>query len=196
MGRITNKLISLKINDEVLIRGPFGNGFPEPKDKNLILIGGGCGFVPLRSVVETYLNDTNVKMQIFVGCRDKNTLFFKNQFAAWKRSADFNLILEKGKLPGFTKKSGFVTDILDQKLLGNALAFVVGPPIMYKFVVQKLLKKKIKPEDIYLSLEKRMYCGQGLCQHCAIGTKYICKDGPVFSYKELGELSPAYKLWN
>jgi len=189
VGRITNKLINLKTGDEMLIRGPFGNGFPEVKDKNVILIGGGCGFVPLRSVIEAYGSAKNIKMQILIGCKDKNSLFFRKSFNQWKRKHDFNIILEKGKLPGFATKSGFVTDLLDKPLLENALIFVVGPPIMYKFVVQKLLQKKIKPEDIYLSLEKRMYCGQGVCQHCAIGTKYICKDGPVFSYKELENLS-------
>ena len=196
VGRITNKLIDLKVGDEILVRGPFGNGFPEPKDKNLILIGGGCGFVPLRSVIETYKTDKNIKLQVFIGCKDKNTLFFKNQFAAWKKLSDFNLILEKGTLLGLFGKSGFVTELLDKPLLENALVLVVGPPIMYKAVVKKLLQKGIKPEDIYLSLEKRMYCGQGVCQHCAIGTKYICKDGPVFSYKELSELSPTFRLWS
>lgn len=195
VGRITNKLISLKVGDEMLVRGPFGNGFPEVKDKNLILIGGGCGFVPLKSVIETYKDDKNIKVQILVGCRDKNSLFFTKNLTQWKKKFDLNVILEKEKLPGFAKKTGFVTDLLAQKLLENALVFVVGPPIMYKFVVQKLLQKGIKPEDIYLSLEKRMYCGQGVCQHCAIGTKYICKDGPVFSYKDLKGISDPYKLF-
>lgn len=151
--------------------------------------------MPLRSVIETYKDDKNKKMQILIGCKDKDSLFFKKSFTSWRKQFDLNIILEKGRLAGFASKSGFVTDLLNQKLLDNALVFIVGPPIMYKFVVEKLLKKKIKPEDIYLSLEKRMYCGQGVCQHCAIGTKYICKDGPVFCYKELNELSPIYKLF-
>lgn len=195
VGRITNKLISLKKGDEILARGPFGNGFPEAKDKNLILIAGGCGLVPLKSVIEYYSDDKNIKKQILIGCQDRKTLFFKKKFNAWKKEFNFNLILEKETIPGFSRKKGFVTDLLDQQLLDNALVFVVGPPVMYKFVVKKLLSKGIKPEDIYLSLEKRMYCGQGVCQHCAIGTKYICKDGPVFSYNELSQLSSAYKLW-
>lgn len=195
VGRITNKLISFNVGDEILVRGPFGNGFPEPKDKNLILIGGGCGFVPLRSAIETYKKNKKIKMQIFIGCKDKNTLFFQNQFSAWKKISDFNLILEKGTLLGLFRKSGFVTELLDKPLVENALVLVVGPPVMYKAVVKKLLQKGIKPEDIYLSLEKRMYCGQGVCQHCAIGTKYICKDGPVFSYKELKKVSTGNKLF-
>jgi NAD(P)H-flavin reductase len=196
VGRITNKLIGLKTGEHMLVRGPFGNGFPDPKDKNLILIAGGCGFVPLRSVLETYKNDKNREIQILIGCKDKNSLFFEKSFSQWKKKFDFNLILEKGRLPGFSSKTGFVTELLDQKLLDNSLVFAVGPPIMYEQVVKKLIKKGFKKENIYLSLEKRMYCGQGICQHCAIGSKYICKDGPVFNFKELSRLSKPYKLWS
>jgi len=196
VGRITDKLISLKIGEYMLVRGPFGNGFPDPKDKNLILIAGGCGFAPLRSVIETYKNDKNKKIQILIGCKDKNSLFFEKNFSQWKKKFDFQLILEKGRLPGFSSKSGFVTELLDGKLLNNALIFAVGPPVMYKNVVKKLIKKGFRKENIYLSLEKRMYCGQGICQHCAIGSKYICKDGPVFNFKELNRLSKPYKLWS
>ncbi|MFZ5365642.1 MAG: FAD/NAD(P)-binding protein [Patescibacteria group bacterium] len=185
VGRITQKLVSLNVGDEILVRGPYGNGFPDARDKNLILIGGGCGFVPLRSVIEAHIDDKKKRMQIFIGCKDKDSLFFKDKFKVWKKSADFRLILEKGSLTGFGVRSGFITDLLDQPLLDQSMVFVVGPRIMYQFVIRKLLKAKIKPENIFLSLEKRMYCGQGLCQHCAVGSKYICKDGPVFSLTDL-----------
>ncbi|HUT21952.1 MAG TPA: FAD/NAD(P)-binding protein [Candidatus Bipolaricaulota bacterium] len=193
IGRITKKLISLKINDFMLVRGPFGNGFPEAIDKNLILIGGGCGFAPLRSIIEYYSDRQEMEKQIFIGCSSKDTLYFKNSFAEWQKNYDLNLILEKGRLPKYSPKSGFVSDLLNKDLVDDALFFVVGPPVMYKAVVKKLLAKKISPESIYLSLEKRMYCGQGVCQHCAIGSKYICQDGPVFSLAELDGVTSIYK---
>ena len=192
VGELTENLCALKKGDTAWVRGPFGNGFPEI-DSNLIVIGGGCGYIPLRSVIEENKNRKDIKMQVFVGCKNENTLVFRKDYQNIKNKHDFNLIMEQGKLSGLSKGEGFVTDLIkNRKLLKNAQVFVCGPEIMYKFVVKALLKKGIEPKDIYLSLEKKMYCGVGICQHCAVGSKYICKDGPVFSYEFLKTL-PKYK---
>lgn len=191
-GELTEKLCALKKGDTAWVRGPFGNGFPEI-DKNLIVIGGGCGYIPLRSVLEENKNRKDIKIQVFVGCRNESTLVFKKDYQSIKDKHDFNLIMEEGRLPGFSRGEGFVTDLINKrKLLNKAKVFVCGPEIMFKFVVKALLAKGVDPKDIYLSLEKKMYCGVGVCQHCAVGSKYICKDGPVFSYEFLKTL-PKYK---
>ena len=187
VGELTGKLISLKKGDSVWIRGPFGNGFPEVEE-NLIIIGGGCGFIPLHSVYKENKDKKNINIQLFIGCSEKDTIVFEKEFDKIKQRADLNVILEKGTLPGYAKKKGFVTELLKESdLLPGAKVFVCGPPLMYSFVAKELIKKKIKPEDIYFSLEKRMHCGVGVCQHCAIGPKYVCKDGPVFDYAFLKE---------
>jgi len=41
-------------------------------------------------------------------------------------------------------------------------------------------------------MELRMKCGVGKCGRCNIGSKYVCKDGPVFRFDELGELPAEY----
>jgi NAD(P)H-flavin reductase len=192
-GELTGKLNSLKTGAKVFVRGPFGNGFPEV-DRNLILIGGGCGFIPLMSVCEENRARKDIKMQMFFGCANKQSLVFQREFQKIKSKHDFNIILEKETLDGFSVETGFVTELIKKnELLANAKVFVCGPDLMYKFVVKELLNKGIKPTDIYLSLERRMHCGVGVCQHCAIGTKYICKDGPVFSYDFLKNV-PQYKF--
>lgn len=181
VGELTEKLNSLKVGEAVFVRGPFGNGFPEVT-KNLILIGGGCGFMPLRSVYEENKNRKDIKMQIFIGCRDEDSLVFVPDYEAMKKKHDFNLIMEKAKTKKYGSAKGFVTDMIKSKeLLTDALVFLCGPAIMYGFVISELEKKGVTLANIYLSLEKRMHCGMGVCQHCAIGSKYICKDGPIFN---------------
>ncbi len=184
-GELTSKLNGLKAGAKVFARGPFGNGFPEV-NRNLILIGGGCGFIPLMSVCEENRARKDIKMQLFFGCANKASLVFEREYKKIQDVHDFRIILEKEKLEGFSEETGFVTKLIhDAQLMDKAMVFVCGPDLMYKFVVKELLTKGIKPVDIYLSLERRMHCGVGVCQHCALGTKYVCKDGPVFSYEFL-----------
>jgi len=185
VGELTEKLNQLKVGDTVLCRGPYGNGFPEVKS-NLILIGGGCGFIPLRSVYEENKDRKDIKIQLFIGCRDTDSLVFKDELLKMKTQHDLNIILEKMVYPEYSKQKGRITDLLKNKeLLPNAKIYICGPDIMFKFVVRALLERGISPENIFLSLEKRMHCCVGVCQHCACGTKYVCKDGPVFSYEYL-----------
>lgn len=192
VGELTNKLNNLKKGDTAYVRGPFGNGFPEV-NKNLVIIGGGCGYIPLRGVFEENRRRKDIKIQLFIGCRNEDSLVFVRDLPRIKANHDLNLILEEQSYSGYSRLKGFVTDLLKkQKILKKSMIFVCGPEIMYKFVVKELLKKGIDPKDIYLSLEKRIHCGVGLCQHCAIGTKYVCKDGPVFNYDFLKDL-PKYK---
>ncbi|KKQ79685.1 MAG: Sulfhydrogenase II subunit g [Parcubacteria group bacterium GW2011_GWC2_38_7] len=185
VGELTEKLNSLKVGETVFVRGPFGNGFPEVT-KNLILIGGGCGYIPLRSVYEENMNRSDIKMQVFIGCRDEDSLVFTPDYEAMKKKHELNLIMEKPKSKIYGSAKGFVTDLIKSKeLLPDALVFLCGPALMYGFVIKELEKKGVILSNIYLSLEKRMHCGVGVCQHCAIGSKYVCKDGPVFSAEYL-----------
>jgi sulfhydrogenase subunit gamma (sulfur reductase) len=187
-GELTDKINQMKKNDYLYIRGPFGNGFPEVKS-NLIIIGGGCGFIPLKSVVLENIDRQDIKLQTLMGCRNKNTLIFYKEFSTWKNKFDFQVILEEDSYLGFSKEKGFVTDLINNaELLEDAVVFCCGPEVMYKYVGQALIKKGINPENIYFSLERRMYCGSGQCQHCTCGEKYVCKDGPVFSYDYLKKL--------
>lgn len=195
VGSLTNKLHQLRSGDLVEIRGPFGNGFDEEvfRDRPLTLIGGGCGFVPLRPLIVDYLNGRLAasQLQVFYGCLSEDSLLFRREYAAWNRESEFNVILEKPSKK-WAGARGLVTKLLDQRPLAKgAVAVLVGPPVMYRFVIKKLLAKKIKPEDIYLSLERKMYCGVGVCQHCAIGPYYVCRDGPVFRWSDLAAIKDA-----
>lgn len=195
VGQLTHKLNVLQKGDEVLARGPFGNGFDIDAfaHKNLLIIGGGCGFVPLRPLIEDF-NAGKIlarDLQIFYGCLNEQTILFKNEHAGWNRHARLSVILDKPS-PKWRGEKGLVTDLIKKREIAKDTAVVmVGPPIMYKFALKELVKKGIKAENIWLSLERKMYCGLGVCQHCAIGKYYVCKDGPVFTYAQLKDIPNA-----
>ncbi|MFA5029409.1 MAG: FAD/NAD(P)-binding protein [Patescibacteria group bacterium] len=195
VGTLTNELSRLKAGEIVFIRGPYGNGFDIDfsKDKPLVIIGGGCGFVPLRPLIQDFLAGrlSSSSLQIFYGCLNEKTLLFRKEYHLWNRRAELNIILEKPSREWKGKK-GLITDLLAQKKISaSSVAVLVGPPVMYRFVIKELKKRNLKDENIYLSLERKMYCGTGVCQHCAIGPYYVCKDGPVFSWSQLKGLPQA-----
>lgn len=195
VGQLTHQINSLKIGDFLQIRGPFGNGFGQESltGRNLLLIGGGCGFVPLRSLILDYMFGV-LKLQslkIFYGCLNEDSILFKKEQADWNRQAELSIILDR-PTDKWQGQRGLVTDLIKKnKLSEKTTAVLVGPPIMYRFAVKELLSAGLKSEDIFLSLERKMYCGVGVCQHCAIGPYYVCKDGPVFSYTQLKDIPNA-----
>ena len=194
-GTLTEQLHSLKVGDAVTVRGPFGNGLPLKnfKDKDLLLIGGGCGFVTMRSFVLDYLAGKlhQGKLNVFYGCANEETLLFKNEYPKWKKKIGMDIALDKPS-PKWKGPKGVITTLFNNEQdFANTVALAVGPPVMYKFVIEELQKRGMKDNDIYLSLERRMYCGVGVCQHCAIGPYYVCKDGPVFSWEQLKNIPDA-----
>ena len=125
-------------------------------------------------------------------CSMSMHLGYHYNYNKWlNNNIDLRLIFDKQKpsknnIQGISCSFGLITKLFDQvKVVEDASAFLCGPPIMFKFVVEKLLKLGFKEEDIYVSLERKMYCGLGVCQHCAMGEKYVCKDGPVFNYPDV-----------
>jgi NAD(P)H-flavin reductase len=88
---------------------------------------------------------------------------------------------------------GVVTGLFDRATLDpeQTVAVMCGPPIMYRFVLQKLLGLGFARDHIYMSLERMMKCGVGKCGHCALGDKYCCIEGPVFPYSEIEKIKEA-----
>ncbi len=184
-GELSEKINSLKKGDSLYIRGPFGNGFPEVNG-NVIIVGGGCGFIPLKSVIEQNIDRADVKMQIFMGCKSQETMVFGNNWPKWQKKSETYLVLEQGNHQVLANSQGYITDLLVKvKLLPNAMVFCCGPEPMYKFVAKVLNERGISSDKIYFSLERRMYCGTGQCQHCVCGPVYTCTDGPVFTHEQL-----------
>ncbi|MFH0852741.1 MAG: FAD/NAD(P)-binding protein [bacterium] len=209
VGRLTNKLHSLKTGDRVGVRGSYGNGWPVAgaqikneklkvkslaEKKNLLIVVGGLGLVPLRSLImdkEKFLG-REALVQIFYGARTPDDFLFRDEFESWrKKGIDIQLTIDK-ECPEWSDCVGMVPVLFDKRnVVKEARAFLCGPPVMYKSVLQKVKEHKFRDEDIFLSFERRMHCGVGVCQHCAIGPFYTCKQGPVFSYDKIKNIQGA-----
>lgn len=199
LGSVTRALHEMQVGDVVGIRGPFGNWFPyeEWKGKRLIFIGGGIGMAPLRSLLNFCLDNRKDygPVEIIYGARSPQDLCFKTEFDAWSSAPDTKLYLtvDKGD-EDWKGNEGFVPAYVDQLAPSpkDAIAITCGPPIMIKFVLKSLDALNFAPEQVYTTLEMKMKCGIGKCGRCNIGTKFVCIDGPVFSYAQLKELPPEF----
>ena len=196
IGRVTAALHGLSEGDTIGLRGPFGNGFPmqEHVGKNLVIVAGGIGLPPLRSVVEYVLEHRADygNMMVIYGARSPGLLTYKDKLTEWGASPDLDLKLtvDKGD-ETWSGHEGFVPAYLEELApsFDNAVLYTVGPPIMIHFVLVALSKLGWPPEQVFASLEAKMKCGFGKCGRCNVGPKFVCQDGPVFSQAELTKLA-------
>jgi len=198
VGRVTSALHTLEPSDRVGIRGPFGRGFPIQimQGNDLLLIAGGLGLVPLRSLITFVIDNRRDygRVTILLGCKTPKDLLFADELGAWSQRVDINLSCTVDRAdPDWKGNVGLITSLIPGVTLEpkTTYAVVVGPPVMYRFVIVELLKKEIPPRQIILSLERHMKCGVGKCGHCQIGHLYCCQDGPVFSFEEVRNLKGA-----
>lgn len=194
VGFVTDVLHRLMPGNEIGIRGPYGNRYPigNGQHKHLLFVGGGCGLAPLRSLMRYMISDRNKysKLTILHGARTSDDILFKDELYSWRESkeVDVNLSVDRGPAdPGCD--IGLITTLFKRfDDLKDSMAFICGPPRMIYFTVKELMDLNLREEDIILSLERYMKCGVGKCGHCYIKDKYVCTDGPIFSYKQLKEL--------
>lgn len=197
VGNLTNALHRLKKGDPVWVRGPFGRGFglDEMKGKDLLFIAGGIGMVPMRSLVKAVLASKGYgRLTLVYGAKTPEEFLFKDEIREWKDSGvDIRLTIDTPH-PGWKGPVGVVTAVIPDLEIkkDNTVAVVIGPPVMYKFAVVMLGKKHLGPEDILVSLERRMKCGLGKCGHCQINSLYVCQEGPVFKVSELKGMPEAF----
>ncbi len=197
-GKITEALHKLNAGDKIGIRGPFGSGFPtaELKGKDLLFIAGGLGIAPLRSLINYVIDQRKDfgKVNILLGCKEPKQLLYRDELAAWERLADisFRCTVDKAD-PDWKGNVGLITELIPgiDIDIKQTYAIICGPPVMYRFVLEKLKEKNIPDKQILLSLERRMKCGVGKCGHCQINGFYCCQDGPVFSYDRIKSLEGA-----
>ncbi len=199
MGKVTQALHQLEAGDKMTVRGPYGNNFPvdDWKGKNIITIGGGIGQAPLRPIVE-YVKankDDYGELTTIYGSRSSNDLCFRNEFENMMEDESvcchLSVDVEEEGWPHFV---GFVPTLLMEVNPSpeNAIAITCGPPIMIRFVLENLKKLGFEDDQIYTTLENRMKCGIGKCGRCNAGNLYVCKDGPVFTYAKLKEVTEAF----
>jgi sulfite reductase subunit B len=192
VGIFTDRLHKMGKGDTLGIRGPFGKGFPIDHmfGYDLVIVAGGLGIVPLRSLIRYIMYNRNDfgNVQLLIGCRTPKELLFEDETKEWMKRAEVKLNCTVDKADEEWKGNvGLITTLIPGVDINpsRTYAVVVGPPIMYKFVIAKLLEKTIPEHQIIVSLERRMECGLGKCGHCQIEGVYVCQSGPVFSYADL-----------
>ncbi len=189
IGTLTEYLFKLGRGDLIGIRGPYGKGWPieKLKDKDVLIVGGGIGLAPLRPVIkEVERNRRDYgRLSILYGARNPSLLLYRYEFDEYRKIPNSELLLTVDRADEtWTGNVGVVTQLIPKASVDprNAVALVCGPEIMMRFTVKALEKQGFKGNQIYLSLERRMKCGVGLCGHCQVGPYFVCRNGPVFPY--------------
>ena len=199
-GCVTEWLHAMEPGQQITIRGPYGKPFPVDDEfvgKDMLFIAGGIGLAPLRSVINycRHYRDRYGKIDIVYGSRSKDDLVdYKEIIDEWEKDegVEVHLTIDReqegwnghvGFVPNYVKEIGFDT---------NKIAILCGPPIMIKFTLAGLIELGFSKDQVYTTLEMRMKCGVGKCGRCNVGSKYICKDGPVFRFDQLDELPDEY----
>ena len=201
MGVVTSDLHDSEEGRVIGIRGPLGKSYPldEMEGKNVLIVGGGFAFTTLRSTLRYLLAPGNRgrigNLLCIYGARSPGELIYKEELKEWQGRDDIEMYVtvDKGD-ESWTGREGFVPTVLKEVAPSseNALCLVCGPPIMLKFTFPVLTDLGFAPENIVVSLEMRMKCGIGKCGRCNIGSLYVCKDGPVFTYRQLQSLPAEY----
>ncbi len=207
VGNLTSKLFEMKKGDFVGIRGPLGNGFDvkQFEGKHIIFVSGGTGMIPMRSLIEYCLDPKNREkfgyIKILYGAKRPSDVLFQDRISNWEKCSSVTCKLtvdtcQDGEC--WVGSVGLITTLfpklnierIDPK---NTIAVVIGPPVMFKFVIKCLQTIGISNDNILVSLERRMKCGVGKCGHCQINGVYCCKEGPVFNYADIMKLPEAFE---
>lgn len=200
IGKVTDQVHKLEEGDVIGVRGPLGNGYPvdDFKGREVLVMGGGVGLAPLRSLMYELFGRSGQFKKVFFrgGCKTPKEMVYRKEIMGWadRDDLDMRLTVDAGD-DEWKGDVGVVTTILDDVKIDHAsgVAVVCGPPIMMKFAVKALLEMGLRDENIYLSMEKNMSCGIGKCGHCRVGTYYACKDGPVFTYDKIKSFHDIWK---
>jgi sulfhydrogenase subunit gamma (sulfur reductase) len=198
VGSVTNALHTMPVGSMLGIRGPFGRGFPVERfrGKDILFVPGGLGLAPLRSLINEVLDERGRygRVIILYGTRTPADILFADEIEEWKARSDieFHMTVDR-PAEGWTGNTGVITTLFPKVQIHprNMVAVVVGPPVMYRFVLMELLGKGISEGNIWFSFERRMKCGVGKCGHCQMHHIYTCQDGPSFSYAEIKHLEEA-----
>ena len=190
-GKVTEAIGRLRPGDWIGVRGPYGTGWPleEAKGKDVVLVAGGIGLAPLRSAVYALLNNREdyQKVSMAVGFRRPQEILFQEEIREWRQRFDFDLDITVDTADEQWKGSvGVVTRLIPMlDFDDDAVGMVCGPEIMMMFTARALRDNGLAEDNIYVSLERNMKCGVGLCGHCQYGPVFVCTEGPVKPFRDV-----------
>jgi NAD(P)H-flavin reductase len=201
VGAVSRALCALKPKTMVGVRGPFGSAWPLGvcEGRDVLVIGGGIGLAPLRPVVYQILAERERygRVALLYGARTLSDLLYRTELERWRAlgAIDVLITVDRGT-PDWSGSVGVVTKLIDRATFDadNAVALVCGPEIMMRFSAAGVLKQGIAADRVFVSMERDMKCGVGLCGHCQYGPVLVCRDGPVFRYDRLADLLPRREI--
>lgn len=191
VGAVTTALLRLKKGAMVGVRGAFGTGWPagEARGGDVVLIGGGIGLAPLRPMIHHIIGNRSDfgRLALLYGARTPQDMIFRRHLERWRRpgfQVEITVDAAGAEWPG---RVGVVTRLIQHLTCHPArtIAMICGPEVMMRFAVPELLQRGVAPERIYLSLERNMKCGTGVCGHCQFGPVFVCTDGPVVTFERI-----------
>jgi sulfite reductase subunit B len=198
VGKLTDAMHARKVGDMVGIRGPFGRGFPLERfrGKDLLFIAGGLGLAPLRSLINETLDERGKygRLMLLYGARSPQDLLFPNELDQLIERQDIEThVTVDHPSEGWQGDIGVITTLFPKVKIRprNLVAVIVGPPVMYRFVLMELLGRGIAEGNIWMSFERQMKCAVGKCGHCQLHHIYTCREGPSFSYADIKHLEEA-----
>jgi NAD(P)H-flavin reductase len=201
VGAVTKALCACAPGDVVGVRGPFGNCWPidAARGHDLVVVGGGVGLPPLRPAIYHALAHRADfgKIVVLYGGRTPDDLLFRKELERWRGRFDVDVEVSVDSAgPEWSGSVGVVTKLIPGAQFDpdEAVAFIVGPEIMMLFTARALIDRGLPPEQIWISMERTMRCGVGLCGHCQLGPTLICRDGPVYRWDELAPLLGVHEL--
>lgn len=194
VGQATKALGGLKPGAQVMVRGPFGTSWPLDKAEgsDLILVTGGIGLAPLRPVIYSVMRNRSRygRFILLYGARTPEDVLFTKELAEWRSHFDFDLQVTVDRAPNSWRNNvGVVSGLIGRAPFDSAdtIAMVCGPEVMIRYSVQELQRRGVSSENIFLSMERNMKCGIGLCGHCQLRGDFICMDGPVYNWDQMGQ---------
>lgn len=198
VGNVTNALLNLRPGAKIGIRGPFGNGFEVEnfKKRDILFVAAGLGLVPLRSLILEVLNHRHEygKVYILYGCKTPKEILFREEIESWagREDVEFHQTVDLGD-ENWSGNVGVITTLIPKVEFDpdKTQAVIVGPPIVYRFVIKELKARRMPDQNIWMSLERKMKCGVGKCGHCQMNEIYVCQDGPVFNYTQVKNIPEA-----
>jgi len=203
-GRVTNALKALKEGDQVTVRGPFGRPWPveSARGGDLLIVAGGLGIAPLRSAVYTAIRNRGSfrRLIVLVGARSPEQFLYPDEVSTWGNLPEAQRVelhqtvdVADGDWP---HDVGVVTTLFPKAEIDPLVTtvFTCGPEIMMQFAIRDLLALGVPRKRIWLSMERNMQCAVKFCGHCQLGPYFVCEDGPVFRYDEIGELMEVEEL--
>jgi NAD(P)H-flavin reductase len=195
VGSVSSALCSLRRGDVVGVRGPFGTPWPveEAAGCDVVLVAGGIGLAPLRPTLYELLARRSRfgRVSVLYGTRTPADLLYRGELRQWRGRFDLDVevTVDHAAAEHFDNV-GVVTRLIPRAAFDpdETVAMVCGPEVMMRFSVRELLVCGVPAERIFVSLERSMRCGVGLCGHCQLGPRFVCKDGPVFRWSEIAPL--------